>query len=341
MQFNTFGTRLIISAVLSLPSYTFLFLIRGYEFSRMTLYAHVEYSGVVFLILISLFEIHTLKSRRLEELFPWKGNIRPRVFAECTATLLFTPIVVTLFVFILYRLLWGTQLWWPGVFEYNLFALTVSFVFAAFVNVDVIIDEWKSSLVRNERLEKENIKSRLYRLQDQVSPHFLFNNFNVLSALIEEDSSLARTYLEKLSDIYRYVLNRKDDELVSLNEEMQFIRDYLFLMKIRFDDKITCNIDINGSGNAKIPPATLQILVENAIKHNEISSRHPLQIQIRQLHHDLLEIHNKRTPKRGTSKGAGVGLDNIRDRYRYLTDRSVTITETEDSFTVTVPLLTY
>ncbi|MCP9290580.1 sensor histidine kinase [Gracilimonas sediminicola] len=339
MRFNTLKNRLIISFTLAMPSYTLLYLIRGYDFADMTLYSHVEYSIAVFIILIALFEVHTLKSQWLERWIPWQQKVPQRLWAEIGCTAILTPAIVTPVMVLLYQTLWDMSVWFPGMIEYNLFALSFSLSIAAFVNADVIIKEWKKSLLENEILEKENAKARLSVLQAQISPHFLFNNFNVLNALIDEDPKLAQKYLDTLSDIYRYVLNQKNEELVLLRDEIEFIKNYLFLLRIRFNEKLTCNISANGHGDYRVPSATLQILVENAVKHNEISSRHPMEISIKVKGDDQLEVRNNLQPKKSSVKSTEVGLKNISDRYKYFTNKPVHIEKNEHEFVVRIPIL--
>lgn len=339
MRINTFRNRLLISLLLALPSYTLLFLIRGYSFEEMTLYAHAEYSAVVFCILGVLFEFHHAKSRALDDRLPWRQSPHRRGVAEISGTLLATPAIVTPFVYLLYRLIWDMDLWWPGVVEYNLFALPFSLLMAVYVNTDPLLDDWKRSLVRSEALEKESVKARLGMLRSQVSPHFLFNNFNVLDALIEEDPNLAQRYLEKLAVIYRYVLNHRSEEVVPLAEELDFIRDYLFLLGIRYEGQLDCRLEVKGSRGAGIPPATLQILVENAIKHNVLSADRPLRIRLRAGEEDYLVVENTLRPKKRDSRGTGFGLENIVERYNYLTALPVLIEREEETFAVHIPLI--
>jgi LytS/YehU family sensor histidine kinase len=240
---------------------------------------------------------------------------------------------------LLYQTIWDMNVWFPGMLEYNLFALTFSFLIGVFVNAEVIIEDWKKSIIENELLEKENAKARLSALQAQISPHFLFNNFNVLNALIDENPKLAQNYLDALSDVYRYVLNHKNEELVRLNDEVEFIRKYLFLLQIRFDDKLKCDIDIGTLGQSRVPPATLQILVENAVKHNEISTRKPLSISIKAVSDRMIEIRNNLQPKNGSYESTEVGLKNIADRFKYFTDVPVEILNNEKDFIVKLPIL--
>ncbi len=338
MKFNRLKIRLLISFCLAAPSYLLLWGIRGYDFKDFTFYGHAEYSTAVFIILVLLFEGHNQKSKYLEKKFSWKDSLVSRFWLESIFTVLFTPLVVTPVMVLLYSTIWDMSVWFPGMLEYNLFALPFSFLILVFVNAEGIIAEWKRSILKNEMLEKENAKARLSALQAQISPHFLFNNFNVLNALIEDNPKLAQQYLDALSDIYRYVLNYKNEELVRLADEIEFIKKYLFLLQIRFDEKLMCEIDIEGFGQYKIPPATLQILVENAVKHNEISSRCPLSIGIRISSDKKLEVRNNYQPKNGSIESTEVGLKNIADRIKYFTDENVEIMKNEKEFIVQVPL---
>lgn len=339
MRFNTFRNRVLLALLFAVPSYTLLYLIRGYEFSEMKLYAHATYSGIVFLILVGLFEFHTYKSKLLDNKVSWRTAPSYRILWESLFTIIITPLIVSVFMFVLYVKIWNLKLWIPGLIEYNLFALVFSFLVAVFVNADALTEEWKRSILKNEVLEKENMKARLGALQAQVSPHFLFNNFNVLSALISVDPDLARKYLEALSEIYRYILNNKNEELVDLTDEISFIRKYLFLLGIRFNDQINCTIDIKGNEYTRIPPATLQILIENAVKHNEISGRRSLDISIGITENGFLEVRNKLQPKSTSVHSTGVGLNNIVERYHFLADQPVEILKAEEEFIVKLPLL--
>lgn len=339
MNFNSLLNRFIISITLAIFSFPSLFAIRGYDFNEYKFYAHLTYTTIVFAILFTLFELHTYKSNTLEKILPWKTAIKKRLITEFSLSILFTPVVVTVYMVFLYDVLWEIKIWGPSLVEYNIFALTYSILMGAFVNTEVIVDEWKYSLLLNERLEKENTKARLSILQAQISPHFLFNNFNVLNALIDDNTKLAQKYLNKLSDIYRYILNQKNEELVLLSDEINFIKKYLFLLRIRFNEKLTCSISKNNFSNYYLPPATLQILVENAVKHNEISTRKPLNISIEFKNNDILVVRNNLQPKSRSYTSTEVGLKNISDRFKYFTDKQVQIIKDQKEFIVEIPII--
>ena len=339
MNINKFHNRVLIALLLSAPSYSILYMVRGYDFSGMTLYSHIEYSATVFVIIFLLFELHTHKSDFLENHLSWKQHFKLRVLSELAVTILITPFIVSAGMYLLYVSMWEMSLGITSYIEYVLFALPFSALIAVFVNSDQLVEEWKNSLLENEILEKENTRAKMRILQSQISPHFLFNNFNVLGALIEEDPRLARDYLEKLSMVYRYVISNKNEELVELRNELDFIADYVYLLRIRFNKNLHFVCDVNGHASAKIPPATLQILIENAVKHNEISTRKPLMISVTASSDDTIRVMNNLQPRSNSESGTGVGLKNIIDRYKFYSDRPVQVLVESERFIVELPIL--
>ncbi|MCB0837491.1 MAG: histidine kinase [Bacteroidetes bacterium] len=200
-------------------------------------------------------------------------------------------------------------------------------------------DNWKISLIRAERLEKEKALTRYQALRAQVNPHFLFNSLNTLSGLITQDPVLADRYLGKLSEVYRYVLANQEKEAIRLEEELEFIKAYVYLLNIRYNDQISCEISYSeGRNDFFIIPLGLQILVENVIKHNRISEKEPLIIEIT-IANTFLTVKNEKRLRSQTSSSLGKGLDNLKERYKYLSSRNVEIKETEAEFVVKIPLL--
>lgn len=199
--------------------------------------------------------------------------------------------------------------------------------------------KWKSQRIQSAAdLQKERIQSQLEVLKSQISPHFLFNNFNILIALIEDEPETAAEYAEKLSDFYRNLLQYREKDLIPLQEELKLLRNFEFLLKKRFGDDIHLDIpNINGR-TAFIPPLTLQMLVENAIKHNVISKRRPLKIKLEVID-DKISITNNLQNKLTKEKSTHFGLQSIQSRYELLGKRGIQIEETEKEFKVTIPIL--
>lgn len=202
--------------------------------------------------------------------------------------------------------------------------------------------QWKKEHLQSDQLKQESLNSQLEALRMHIDPHFLFNNLNVLSALIEKNSRDAQLFLERFADVYRYVLQYKREELVPLNTEIAFIKSYVFLLKKRFEEKCVVEIAIPDDlpDTLCIPPLSLQMLVENAIKHNKIAEQSPLVIRVFIEDGKTLVVQNNYQPKQqAESTLANTGLENIRKRYRYLSDHTISVMQDEHLFIVKLPLL--
>jgi sensor histidine kinase YesM len=201
-----------------------------------------------------------------------------------------------------------------------------------------LVRESESGNLRNEQLRKAKEDAELQALKNQLDPHFLFNSLNTLSHLIEEDPARARQYNDHMADVFRYLLDNKSRNLVLLREEIQFLSDYFFLLKIRFEQAIELELPAEGLDQWLIPPITLQILAENAIKHNRFSADQPLRIRIFR-DQDSLRVCNRCKPRRLYRPSSGIGLKNLAERYRLITDRTIRVDPGVEEFTVTVPIV--
>lgn len=189
-----------------------------------------------------------------------------------------------------------------------------------------------------EKTEKERDKFRLQALENQLSPHFVFNNFSILAELIEVNPKKASAYLMNLSKVYRYTLSHLDHTTVSLQEELEFLNRYLSLLEERFGESITVKIAPNVTAmQGSLPPAALQILIENAIKHNEHTTANPLVINVTGSENSLCVINRKRMIQ--VDESSAIGQSNIIERYRLLTKEQVIIKDTSEYYSVTIPLI--
>jgi sensor histidine kinase YesM len=200
--------------------------------------------------------------------------------------------------------------------------------------------EWRKTILEAEQLKKENIASQFETLKNQVNPHFLFNSLNTLISIIPEDTRLAVDFVQKLSNVYRYILQNKDKELVTLAEEMKIAQAYLFLLKTRFGENLQVQINIPPVHLQKfVAPLTLQMLLENAIKHNVVSSEKPLHIDLYVEKDEVLIVKNNLQRKSGLPDSTQTGLANISQRYKLLCQRTVEVIVTATNFMVVLPLL--
>ncbi|MFN7119132.1 MAG: sensor histidine kinase [Saprospiraceae bacterium] len=216
--------------------------------------------------------------------------------------------------------------------------LVVTFLISLFLHGRAFLFHWKNAILETERLKQAHLSSRFESLKNQVNPHFLFNSLNVLSGLVYKDADLAAQFIKHLADVYRYVLDTRDRELVSLETELNALHAYLFLLQIRFGDNLKVEIHLPDVKATMIPPLTLQMLVENAIKHNIVSRQQPLHIHIIEVNNHII-VKNNLQIKHHPQESNGIGLANIQERYRYITDQSVQINQDEQSFNVSVPLI--
>ena len=191
-----------------------------------------------------------------------------------------------------------------------------------------------------ERLERATVQAQLDALRNQVNPHFLFNSLSILAALVDTDARLAGQFVARLATTYRYLLEQRDQTRVPLRTELDFLAAYTFLLTLRFEGKLLVALDVPEAARDgyAIAPLTLQLLLENAVKHNRLSAAEPLRVTIA-LAGDCLRVANPVQRRLVPEASTGVGLHNIIGRYRLLTDRPVRVAETDGYFVVDLPLL--
>ncbi|MFN4144556.1 MAG: sensor histidine kinase [Runella sp.] len=220
---------------------------------------------------------------------------------------------------------------------------TAQFLMVALINViyfaEYSLTQWRQNATRAALLEKEKAQVQFDNLKNQLNPHFLFNSLTSLDSLIEENPALARAFLQQLSKVFRYVLQHKDKGLVRLQTEVNFIQNYIFLLQTRFGEALKIQFSINEADlERQIAPVTLQILVENAVKHNIISTQQPLKMTI-ESRGDYLWVVNDLYPKKLVAHSHQQGLQNLQNLYGFLTPRSLVIQKTDTHFIVKIPLL--
>ncbi len=202
-----------------------------------------------------------------------------------------------------------------------------------------LVKKSRQVLVENEQLHSENLVNQYEALKNQLNPHMLFNSLNTLGSLMREAPDKAQDYLQELSRVLRYTLRGNESMSVTLREEMAFVDAYNFLLKMRYEDNLKFDIQINAETEAlQLPPMSVQLLIENAVKHNEISNRHPLVIEIRATGNQLT-VSNPIRRKKTASGGLQIGLPNLAKRYNLLFKKEIVVREKEQTFIVTIPLI--
>ena len=275
----------------------------------------------------------------------WVKETNNRVWAGIFATVIYTVLAVLLIHYIQYVLFYGYDIhnFFKGDLVWvHLFAIIFSLGVAAFFHAQGFMINWKLAMTQESTKQEIVAKTETAKfesLKSQIDPHFLFNSLNVLTSLIGENPVQAEKFTTKLSKIYRYVLEQRNKDLTTLTEELKFAKTYMELLGMRFEDAVKFNIpDTVSNADLKIVPLSLQLLLENAVKHNVVSSSKPLTIHIYEKE-DYLIIENNINPKEAIGKSTKVGLQNIADRYGLITPKGVKIENNNKTFKVSLPLL--
>ena len=270
-------------------------------------------------------------------LFPWEKSIGKHLSYEIASIFVFSSLILT-----------------TGILTYNAFVSSVNFTIAVVLqNIIVsfllallfiainegafLFKKWKESLMEQDRLRQENLIAKVESLTKQLDPHFLFNSLSVLSGVVYKDPVLADTYITKLAQVYRYVLEHNDEKQVPFAKEIAVVQAYCFLLNVRFYNKISLDIQPCET-HFHVLPMSVQLLVENAVKHNTISDKQPLVLRI-YCTDNLLWVENSVNKKESKEKNTGIGLKNLQARYQYMTGKSIVIENTRRTFRVGLPLI--
>lgn len=218
--------------------------------------------------------------------------------------------------------------------------LTVNIIFESLWEVLYIIEKYKETSAEKELIEQMQLQQEFDNLKQKVNPHFLFNCFNTLSSLIAEDKNQAEKFLDELSKVYRYLLRNNESGMSTVEQEVQFIKSYSKLLQTRYGSGFELELSIDSTyKDLQLPSLSLQLLVENAVKHNVVSKQKPVKVSIVSTPNKKLIIENNLNKKYNTLESTGIGLSNIRDKYRLLNHEDVEIEEGNGTFRVTLPLI--
>jgi two-component system, LytTR family, sensor kinase len=314
------------------------FIVRLAKFNEFSMHQQLVIAVVSLVLAICFWESLRLTNYWLNKVYPFEKNIPRRIAIQLALGVL---IGVTLR-FIVY--FWGE----PHV-PFKLDSLFLAATWALYVILPTVvnlgfftlyfIDRWKVSIIRAERLEKEKSQVQFDNLKNQLNPHFLFNALTSLNSLIFENQQLASEFLQQLSKVYRYVLQHENKNFVLLRTEVDFIAHYIQLLETRFRGALTINVQVSEEAKEKaIVPVTLQILIENAIKHNVADKDRKLTIDVISMG-DYLVVSNNLQVRRNVETSNKQGLENLKSLYKFLTEKPVIIEPTDQRFYVKVPLL--
>ena len=275
----------------------------------------------------------------------WITQTNLRVWAGIIATVLYTVPAVLIIDYVNFIIINGNNpdnFFRGNVLWVHLFYIILSLGISTFLHARGFMQNWKSAMTKEttkQEIVAKTETAKFESLKNQLDPHFLFNSLNVLTSLIGENPDQAERFTTKLSKVYRYVLEQRNKDLVPIEEELKFAKTYMELLGMRFEDAVKFNIpDTIDNNELKIVPLSLQLLLENAVKHNVVSTSKPLTISIYQEDNYLI-IENNINPKEAIGKSTKVGLQNIADRYGLITKKGVRIENNNKTFKVSLPLL--
>jgi|WetSurMetagenome_2_1015567.scaffolds.fasta_scaffold06689_4 two-component system, LytTR family, sensor kinase len=280
----------------------------------------------------------THKFQQIEHKFP---SHLIRIILEQIVTNLIAAVVISIISAIYMRVFWPEISYGKSNFFDNILIAAIVNTIAVFIiEALFFFKKWKNSIIESEQLRRKNVEIQYAALTSQVNPHFLFNSLNALCSLIQADPEKAVTFTREFSKIYRYVLDSKDRFMVTLQEELDFLYSFLYLQKIRFDKGLNYTIEVEAcSLDLFLPPLSLQLLIENAIKHNEISEDHPLNIQVTARGKVVTVSNNYRPARKTTHNKSGIGLKNLKERYEHYTDIAPEFFIEDKQYIAKIPLL--
>ncbi len=275
--------------------------------------------------------------------YPLFKDVRKRLIHQSSFMLLFTVVGQNLLGWILDDFIFiknfGNHFRTDSLISSNSAAIFCTIMIIAIYESIYFMNELKKSVEEKETLKRESLKAQLDALKTQVNPHFLFNNLNTLSAIIPDTPKQAIEFVQHMSKVYRHILEVQDEKTIPLKDELDVLKAYGFLLKTRFGDNLDIEMDVPADKlQQRIAPLSLQLLMENAIKHNIVSSAKPLRIKVFTKNGHLV-ISNNLQVKNQLIESTGIGLENIRNRYKLLSDDEVKVDESGESFTVSIPLI--
>lgn len=299
--------------------------------------------GALFSLITSgtLFSGCAMIIEKLNIKVPWKRSVKKRLFIEIALIFFFTSIsqIIIIYGFSFTSFFNNIELNAAVYYDNILFGNTLALIVIAIIEGSYFFNQWKMSLIVAEKMKSESLKGQVSSLKSQLDPHFLFNSLNVLSSLIRKDTDKAELFVDDFAKVYRYVLEVKNEMVVTLRSEIEFLDAYINLQKIRFGEGLHIQIDIpSQSLNLYVPPLSLQELVNNAIKHNAVSEEDPLIIKIQE-EEGYLTVKNNLQLRHEEINSTGLGLENLEKRYSLLNDRLPHFRMINHTFMAKIPLL--
>ncbi|WP_421977557.1 sensor histidine kinase [Roseivirga seohaensis] len=297
-------------------------------------------AGLIVAVLLLILLANRALTISLDRKLPWLTHGNKRFYSQLGIGVLLSLVIINISYFLFKITLTEDPPVGSQIATINALSILILLPIIS-INFGIqFLKRWKNAQLASEEFQKESIKAELNALKNHLDPHFLFNNLNILSSLISKDQKQSQAYLEKFAEVYRIILQSSSEELVELKQELSFISAYMYLLEIRFEDTIQLSMAIDKKDEALyLPPLTLQMLIENSIKHNTVSEIRPLKIHV-ESQNGYISVKNNLQEKKVELPNSGqTGLENIKRRYSYFTTKPVEVIKNPNSFIVRVPLI--
>ena len=339
MKFNKKILIACIAIAILIPAFFYLkYFLTGDNKPVHNIIAGILYS---FIVSVSVFTVNFKFFNWLQRKFPWDKKPVQRITSELLLTNFNAAIIVSICALIFSLLFnhFGNQKLSIVLFYNIIIGIIINTFAVSILEGYYYFKQWKISLVQTEQLKRENIQSQFEALKNQIDPHFLFNSMNTVYSLIDTHPDKAKEFITKFSKIYRHVLDVKEKVVVQLKDEIEFLNSYIFLQKIRHKGNLEISINIDAQKlNNYIPPLSLQMLVENAIKHNIVSDKKPLKINIFN-NNNCLIVKNNIQLKDSTIESTKIGLNNLTERYKHISEKAPRFYIKDNEYVAEIPLL--
>lgn len=340
--------RIALTALISSGLGVFFFLYLQYSETGFILPVAKSIKGIVIGIGIGCFTGFSAQyfNTLLDRWFPWHAGFAGRfLLGYIGQVLCCTLIAVGLSVLVIQVM--GPATFWPGLrvndedvdWKFLILIIVVVFIYKVIYTILFSYKQYAITQIEAVQNERKQLELQFEALKSQLSPHYLFNSLNTISSLIYNDPQTAEQFIRRLALTYQYILSTQHKKHVPLSEELDFVKSYYYLLRIRFQQSLTLEVNLPKSLlNSPIPPLTLQLLVENAVKHNTITSDKPLLIYISAVDNTQLRVMNTKNESAQSSASFKIGIENIRKRYEYFTAKKIEVKD-EEKFTVSLPVI--
>jgi two-component system LytT family sensor kinase len=325
---------LILIAISTVPT----FLIAGGQiFVNFSSYVTSIFYG--FILGWTIWKGNQVISYFLEKILSWEKNPSSTFLYRILAAVIYTAIDIVVCNYLIYTYVYRINIF-DDLRRFSIYAIMtfgIAMLVTTIIYLNHFFKSWRESLIQREKFKQEALSMQYETLKSYVNPHFLFNSLSVLSSLVEKDIAKSQEFIKQLSDIYRYVLEQKDKELVPLETEFTFISSYINLHRIRHGENLKVDIKVDDR-SGQVIPLSMQILLENAFKHNIISEEDPLDVKIWR-EGSYIIVQNKVNTRKTINEPGGIGLDTIGKRYSFFTSKPMIVNHDNGLFTVKLPVL--